>query len=179
MRNGLSRPFFFFYFHWKLVLVIMCTDHWMLSKVPGVAVTQVNNVHFLLHFFFFFRFPFLWLLSSGWSVFSVLWLAAPCLWSLDHSLCSCRSKSGVSSPSLTRRPARELFIPSSELLCSLGTRLLLACCLPTCVCKVLATAGSLARMRRVMFRTPCWMVWSRSCWISRTSDVSGNMSMKR
>lgn len=155
----------------------MCRHYWMFLKVPDDAVTKAN-VHFLFHFFFFFPFLFLRLFSSRWSVFIALWLAAPCFWSLDHSLCSCRSKSGVSSPSLTRRPARELSIPS-KLLCSLGTRPLFACCLPPCVCKVPAMGGSLARMRRVIFRTPCWMVWSSSCWISRTSAVSGNMSMKR
>lgn len=148
-----------------------CADVNDVFKSPSKSFRK-RKVYFLLHYFFFFRFP-LRLLSSRWSVLIVS--GASCFWSLDHSLWSCRSKSGVSSPSLTRRPARELSIPSPER----AFRLLFACCLLPCVCKVLAMVGSFARIRRVIFWTPCWMVWSSSCWISRTSAVSGNMSMKR
>lgn len=136
----------------------------------------------LLHFFFFFLFPLLWLLCC--SVSNTLRLVTGDWWSLDHSLCSCWSKSGVNSPSFTRRLARELFIicpePCWPLLPvkllppdAVRPRLLF------CACEGSVMVASDALIRRVIFRTPCWMMSSSSCWISRTKPVSGNMSMKR
>lgn len=132
-----------------------------------------------LHFFF----PLL--LLSWCSVSSAYWLINSCL---DHSLCSCWSKPGVNSPSLTRRLARVLS-PLGPLL-ALGcvgelrsaVLLLLSLVCPGllfCVCSGLVMLWFVALMRRVILLTPCWMISSSSCWISRTNLVSGNMSMKR
>lgn len=140
-----------------------------------------------LHYFFLLLFT---LVLSLWSLPSALWLGTSCFLFFDHSICSCRSKSGVNSPSLTRRPARELSISSSTgplsalLLVTLVTLAALALPLIAPFCPRLLPRGAVmeelvARMRRVMFRTPCFMMSSSSCWDSRTIAVSGNMSMKR
>lgn len=163
----------------------------LLVQVPvidlnGSSIDCVQCPVISLHFFFFLLFP---LLSLLWcSASPLLWLVGCCFCSLDHSLCSWRSKSGVNSPSLTRRPARELCITSSEPLCPLWPLLLVKWSLlavpilprlPPCVFRGSVMFGSMALMRRVMFRTPSWMVSSSIFWISRTKAVSGNMSMKR
>lgn len=142
---------------------------------------QVNVFDF---YFFFFRLSII-LFCSVWSAVR----PTSCFWLWDHSLCSCLSRSGVNSPSLTRRLVRELLILSLETLwllllvisvllaapraLSAGSRALL------CVARGSRMFGSLVLIRRVIFWTPCWMTLSSSRWISRMEAVSGNISMKR
>lgn len=166
-------------------ICLKCLKHQqMLMSVFCSSLKQNEKV---LHFFFFFLFPLLLLWCSR---SSALWLLLSCFWSLDHSLCSCWSKSGVNSPSLTRRLARELSIICPEALCPLWPLLpVKKCVLPVplpvwpclllCACSGSVTVVSEALMSRVIFRTPCWMISSSSRWISLIEAVSGNMSMKR
>lgn len=145
---------------------------------------RLHKFAFSTFHFLFLRLPFLLFLLGPAS--RGLCLVGLC--SFDHSCCSCLSRSGVSSPSFTSRSDRVFSVESPPLLCPLWPLLPASwwppnnpskARRPPRVCSVSATAGSLARIRRVIFRTPCWMTLSSSCWISRTMAVSGNMSMKR
>lgn len=134
--------------------------------------------------FFFFLFPFVLLFPATSLTPSSSWRCT-----LDHSFWSRLRRSGVSKPSCTRREPRDLSScePSTPLSWALGAPRPLLGDTGLGPSLLWLDSGfvpggalvSVARMSRVMLRTPTWMMLSSSCWISRTWLASGNMSMKR
>lgn len=128
---------------------------------------------------FFFLFPLTLFVEMEESSF---WLC-----SLIHSLCSCCNSSLVSSPSCTSFEPRDESVAMSSSLWfwTFDTRPLLtgggceAESLEEVAGAVEDVWFSVARISRVMLRTPIWIVVSSSFWISRMWLASGNMSMKR
>lgn len=139
------------------------------SKSPEKSVLHHVSFHF------FFLFPLFVETES-----SPFWL---CFWT--HSLWSCSNSSFVSSPSRNNLELSEESVGLSSFLWlwAFSARPLLSGSVPESesLTEVSAAADwfSVARISRVMLRTPTWMVPSSSFWISRMRLASGNMSMKR
>lgn len=141
------------------------------SKSPEKSVLHCVGVHF------FFLFPLFVETES-----SPFWLC-----SRTHSLCSCSNSSFVSSPSRNNLELSEESVGLSSFLWlwAFSARPLLSGSvfesesLTEAVVSAAADWFSVARISRVMLRTPTWMIPSSSFWISRMRLASGNMSMKR